>query len=133
MAVKGSENAAEALSIDVRKTIILAFSISGFVIGIAGGLLSVVIRRITPDSFGMMELTKHFIMVVLGGLGSILGSFLGAIIIVLLPEFLRRIQDVQELLFGLLIVVFVLFAPEGLYGFVVKYIPRLSREKLYPR
>ena len=130
-ATKGGENAAEALSIDTKKTVLLAFIISGFIVGISGGLFSVVMRRIAPDCFGLGELLRHFIMVVLGGLGSMTGPFLGATIIILLPEFLRSIQGVQELVFGILIVVFVLFAPEGLYGFILKVIPRISRERLY--
>jgi len=130
-ATKGGENAAEALSIDTTKMVLLAFTASGFIVGVAGGLFSIVMRRISPDCFGLGELLKHFIMAVLGGLGSITGSILGATVIILLPEFLRQVQGVQEMVFGLLIVFFVLFAPKGLYGFVLKIIPGLSREKLY--
>lgn len=130
-AVKTADNAAEALSIDSRKTVLLAFALSGFIVGIAGGLLSVVLRRITPEVFGLSDLVRQFIMVVLGGLGSISGSIIGAPIIILLPELLRGVQEYQEVIFGLLIVLFVLFAPEGLYGFILRYIPRVSREKLH--
>ena len=130
-ATKGGENAAEALSIDTKKAVLLAFTMSGFVVGVSGGLFCIVMKRITPDCFGMSELLRHFIMVVLGGLGSITGSMIGATIIILLPEFLRSIQGIQEMVFGLLIVVFVLFAPQGLYGFILKVIPGISREKLY--
>lgn len=130
-AIKGSENAAETLSININKTVLLGFTISGFIVGIAGGLLSIVLRRIVPEAFGLHDLIRQFIMVVLGGLGSISGSIIGAPIIILLPELLREIQEYEEILFGILIVVFVLFAPEGLYGFLIKYIPRGSREKLH--
>jgi branched-chain amino acid transport system permease protein len=131
LAVKEGETAAEALGINSKQTVLIGFALSGLIVGIAGGLVSIVIRRITPDSFGMLELIKHFIMVVLGGLGSITGSIIGAIIVVILPELLRSIRDYQELIYGVLIVLFVLFAPEGLYGFFVKYIPGVSREKRY--
>ena len=131
LAVKEGEAAAEALGINSKKSVLMAFALSGFIVGIAGGLMSIAIRRITPDSFGMVELIKHFIMVVLGGLGSITGSIIGATIIVILPELLRSIREYQELIYGVLIVLFVLFAPEGLYGFIVKYIPGVSREKRY--
>jgi branched-chain amino acid transport system permease protein len=131
LAVKEGEAAAEALAINSKKTVLIAFALSGLIVGIAGGLVSIAIRRITPDSFGMLELIKHFIMVVLGGLGSITGSIIGATVVVILPELLRAIRDYQELIYGVLIVIFVLFAPEGLYGFLVKYIPGVSREKLY--
>jgi branched-chain amino acid transport system permease protein len=131
IAVKNSDAAAEGLSINVRNTVLFAFALSGFIVGTAGGLLSIAIRRITPDSFGMIEVTKHFLMVVLGGLGSILGSIIGAIIISILPEFLRAIQDYQEFIYGVILIVFVLFAPEGIYGFIIKYIPGVTRERLY--
>lgn len=131
LAVKEGEAAAEALAINSKKTVLIAFALSGLIVGIAGGLVSIAIRRITPDSFGMLELIKHFIMVVLGGLGSITGSIIGATVVVILPELLRAIRDYQELIYGVLIVLFVLFAPEGLYGFLVKYIPGVSREKRY--
>ena len=131
LAVKEGEAAAEALGINSKQTVLIGFALSGLIVGIAGGLVSIVIRRITPDSFGMLELIKHFIMVVLGGLGSVTGSIIGAIIVVILPELLRSIRDYQELIYGVLIVLFVLFAPEGLYGFLVKYIPGVSREKRY--
>lgn len=130
-AVREGENAAEALSIDSKNTVLLAFTLSGFILGIAGGLLSIVIRRITPDSFGMAELTRHFIMVVFGGLGSMTGSIFGATIILLLPEFLRGIQEYQEIIYGLLIVIITLFAPRGIYGFLLRVIPRISKERLY--
>jgi len=130
-AIRDNENAAEAMGIDANRATVLAFAISGFVVGIAGGLLGIVIRRVTPDSFGLVELTKHFIMVVLGGLGSIAGSLIGAVLILLLPEVLRGIQEYQEFVFGSLIVVFVLVAPQGLYGLAVDYLPGVSREKLY--
>jgi branched-chain amino acid transport system permease protein len=130
-AVKGAENAAEALSINSKKTVLLGFTLSGFIVGIAGGLLSIVLRRIVPECFGLSDLIRQFIMVVLGGLGSITGSIIGAPIIILMPELLRGIQQYQEIVFGSLIVIFVLFAPEGLYGFILKYIPGVSREKLH--
>jgi hypothetical protein len=71
------------------------------------GLLAIAIRRITPDTFGIGEITKHFVMVVLGGLGSIVGSVIGAIMITILPEFLRGIQTYQEVIYGVTIILFV--------------------------
>ena len=133
VAVKNSDLAAEGLAIDVKHTILLAFAVSGFIVGTAGGLLAITIRRITPDTFSMGEITKHFVMVVLGGLGSIGGSIIGAITITILPEFLRGIQTYQELIYGVTIIFFVFFAPEGIYGFITKYLPGVPRERLYKR
>ena len=131
IAVKESDDAAEALSINSKRTVLLAFALSGFIVGTAGGLFSLAIRRITPDAFGMHELIRHFIMVVLGGIGSITGSFIGAIIIIVLPEFMRFILEYQEFIYGMIIVLLVLFAPQGVYGFIIRYIPGVSHEKLY--
>jgi branched-chain amino acid transport system permease protein len=131
IAVKESDDAAEALSINSKRTVLFAFSLSGFIVGMAGGLFSLVMGRITPDSFGMHELIRHFIMVVLGGLGSITGSFIGAIIIIILPEIMRFILDYQEFIYGMIIILVVLFAPQGIYGFIINYIPGVSHEKLY--
>ncbi len=131
VAVKESDAGAEALSINSKRTVLLAFALSGFIVGTAGGLFSLALRRITPDAFGMHELIKHFIMVVLGGIGSITGSVIGAIVIIILPEFMRFILDYQEFIYGMIIVLVVLFAPEGVYGFIIRYVPGVSHEKLY--
>ena len=133
VAVKNSDLAAEGLAIDVKHTILFSFAVSGFIVGTAGGLLAITIRRITPDTFSMNEITKHFVMVVLGGLGSIGGSIIGAITITILPEFLRGIQTYQELIYGVTIIFFVFFAPEGIYGFIIKYMPGAPRERLYKK
>lgn len=131
IAVKESDEAAEALSINSRRTVLIAFALSGFIIGTAGGLFSLAIRRITPDSFGMHELVLHFIMAVLGGIGSITGSIIGAIVIITLPEYMRFILEYQEFIYGMIIVLLVLFAPQGVYGFIIRYLPGVSHEKLY--
>jgi branched-chain amino acid transport system permease protein len=79
----------------------------------------------------MHELVLHFIMAVLGGIGSITGSIIGAIVIIILPEYMRFILGYQEFIYGVIIVMIVLFAPQGVYGFIIRYLPGASHEKLY--
>ena len=131
IAIRDKEEAAAAAAIDIQKYKMLAFAISGVWGGIAGGLYCVMVGRITPDEFGMLQIIFHFMVVVLGGLSNITGLVVSTIIITLLPELIRAVREWQEIAFGAVILIIILFAPEGLYGLLQKYSPVPFREKLY--
>jgi branched-chain amino acid transport system permease protein len=131
IAIRDAENAAAAVSINVNLYKLFAFAISGVLGGIAGGLFCVVIGRITPDEYGMPQILFHFLIVVLGGLGNILGLVLSTVIVTILPEIARGVRDLQEVIYGAVIIVILLFAPEGLYGLVQKLPFVHLREKLH--
>jgi branched-chain amino acid transport system permease protein len=131
IAIRDKEEAAAAASINVNQYKMLAFLICGVLGGVAGGLYCIVLGRITPDEFGMNPMLLHFLIVVLGGLGSFLGLIISSIIVTILPEALRAFAEWQEILYGGIIILIILFGPEGLYGLLQKYSPIKWREKMY--
>ena len=131
IAIRDAEDAAAAVAINVNRFKMLAFAISGLLGGIAGGLFAVVIGRITPNEFGMTQILFHFLIVVLGGLGNILGLVLSTVIVTVLPEVARAVRDLQEVIYGGVIIIIILFAPGGLYGLVQRLFPISLRERLY--
>jgi len=113
-----SEIAAQASGIDLARYKTLSFALSAFYAGIAGGLYCQLLKYLSPDPFGLFESIQYLTMIVLGGMGSIIGSVLGASLLSILPEILRDFKDYQELIFSLLLMLFILFMPRGIYGMV---------------
>lgn len=126
VAVRDSEAAAACNGINVAMTKSIALVLSAFYAGIGGGLFSLTLHYISPGSFGLAQTILHFCMVVIGGLGSLSGSIIGAILLTALPELLRRTQAFQEIAYGGLLIVFILFAPRGIVGL-------LQARRLWPR
>ena len=106
-----------------------AFAASSFYAGIAGCLNVYLLRVVTPEHFPLHESIRYLAMIIVGGLGSVLGSIFGAIFMTLVPEFLQGILaffrglnptimsylfPLQTVVFGLLIVIFLVFEPHGL-------------------
>jgi branched-chain amino acid transport system permease protein len=114
VAVRDGEVAAESLGIDLLRYKALAFGLSGFYAGIAGGLYSAMLNFVAPEGFDLFQMVLQKAMIVVGGLGSVVGSVLGAGIIIALLEALREVKGLQELVFGGLLVGFVLFLRGGL-------------------
>jgi len=130
VAIKDNESATASLGIPTARYIVLAFVWSGFVVGIAGGMFAVLIGRVVPDSFGLIELIFHFAMVMVGGFGSLAGSVLGAIVLTALPEYFRSFPGLEEMFFGVLLVVVLLFLPKGLASLFARYLP-MFRQRFY--
>lgn len=131
VAIRDKEEVAAAASINVKRYKMLAFLICGVLGGFAGGLYCVVVGRITPNEFGMTPMLLHFLIVVLGGLGSFFGLVISSIFVTVLPELLRAFMEWQEILYGGFIILIILFGPEGLNGLLQKYSPIKWREKMY--
>jgi len=131
MAIRDDEDAAAAASIDVKKYKMLAFVMLGVLGGIAGGLYTQVLGRITPDEFAWGPIFLHFIVVVLAGLGSFFGLMIATVIVTLIPELIRGFVYYQELAYGAIILTIIMVAPGGLYGLLQKYSRVGWREKLY--
>jgi branched-chain amino acid transport system permease protein len=101
----------------------MAFVIGAFFAGIAGVLYAHYITFIDPSSFTVMESITVLLMVIFGGMASIPGSILGAVILVVLPEALRFLglpssiaAQVRQMLYGALLVIFMIWRPKGLLG-----------------
>jgi branched-chain amino acid transport system permease protein len=114
VAIRDGEVAAESLGIDLLRYKALAFAMSGFYAGVAGGLYSALLNFVAPEGFDLFQMVLHKAMIVVGGLGSVTGSLLGAGLLVLLLEALRAFKGTQEIAFGALLLFFVLFLRGGL-------------------
>jgi branched-chain amino acid transport system permease protein len=118
VAVRDGAVAAESLGVDLLRTKALAFGISGFYAGVAGGLYSAMLNFVAPEGFDLFQMVLQKAMIVVGGLGSIAGSVLGAGVIIVLLEALRAVKGLQEIVFGGLLVAFVLFMRGGLISVI---------------
>jgi branched-chain amino acid transport system permease protein len=113
-AVREDEIAAAAIGINPTRQKVSAFVVGAFFGGIAGALFSLHERSITPDYFGLQKSIEVVVIVTLGGLGSISGAILAAIVLTLLPEVLRPIADYRMVIYSLLLIVMMLLRPQGL-------------------
>jgi len=114
--VKNDEIAAEAIGIKPRKYKIMAFVISAAFAGMIGCFFASYISYISPTAFVYNTSMTILTMVVLGGLSSIMGSILGATLLIIVPEILRFLNDYRMLIFGALTVFMMIFKPEGFWG-----------------
>ena len=117
-AVRESEIAAQAMGIDVKQTKLAAFGLSAFFAGVAGSMFALYSTYIHPDSLGFSTTILVLTMVVVGGLGSIGGAVGGAIVFGLISELLRQAPQYQEIFYGLILVLFMMYAPKGLFAFL---------------
>jgi branched-chain amino acid transport system permease protein len=122
-AIHDSEVAARIMGVNARLLKVQIFSISGVISALAGSLYAHTVTFISPTSFGFNVSIELLTMVIIGGLGSIYGSFLGAAILTLLPEFFRTFQDYDIIVYGLTLIVITMFMPGGL----VRGVPLLFR------
>jgi branched-chain amino acid transport system permease protein len=116
VAIRENEMAAGALGINVFRKHLLSFSLSAFFGGIAGSLFAVKQGFISPDSFTFYESVLVLCMVVLGGIGNVVGSVTGALLLIVVPEFLREFSQCRMLVFGAVMIAFMVFRPNGLLG-----------------
>jgi branched-chain amino acid transport system permease protein len=112
-AIAGSEDAAKALGIDVSHYKLAAFLIAAVYAAVAGSLLVHFVGFVSPEVFGLHMVIAGFMMLYVGGIGSIAGPVFGALIISLLPETFRAFKDYQDLAYGAALIVILIFAPKG--------------------
>jgi branched-chain amino acid transport system permease protein len=116
MAIREDEVAANLTSVNTRRLKIYAFLISAFFAGVAGGLFAHLLQFINPRSFSILKSTDMLVMVYLGGVGSLMGSLLGATIFTVLLEVLRPLGLWRWVLGPLMLVVLMIFRPRGIMG-----------------
>jgi branched-chain amino acid transport system permease protein len=116
-AVRDDEMAADAMTVDTRKTKMVAFLFGAFWAGMAGGLLAHVLRFINPAMFGIQKLAEVLAMVYFGGLNSVYGSIVGAVSISLLGEVLRPLEILKWIVIPLLLILVMIYRPTGLVAF----------------
>lgn len=116
MSIREDEIASEASGIPTTRYKVLAFTVSSFFAGIGGSLFAHYQGYIDPSKFQFMFSIEMFVIVVLGGLGSITGSIFSAIVLTVLPELLRQFAEYRLLVYSLALVVMMIFRPQGIFG-----------------
>jgi branched-chain amino acid transport system permease protein len=131
-AVRDNEMAADAMTVDTRRTKMVAFLFSAFWAGVAGGLFAHVLRYVNPATFGIQSLAEVLAMVYFGGLNSVYGSIVGAVSISLLGEALRPLEIFKWIIIPLLLILVMIYRPTGLIAFKDVDVPGLLRPKPGP-
>ncbi|GAB4264179.1 MAG: branched-chain amino acid ABC transporter permease [Deferrisomatales bacterium] len=127
LALRESPVAAEAMGLHTPAYRTLAFVVSAFYTGVAGGLFAYVVSYVSPDAFSI-ELSIDFLaMVIIGGMGSVRGSILGAALLTALNQYLAALQDFRALIFGIAVVACMIFLPSGLTGLIDLAADKLRR------
>lgn len=116
--IKRDERVAAALGLNVYLSRLSAFVVASAFLGLAGAWFVFLNTRFLPDAFGMQELLFDFLILVVGGLGSLNGAVVGAALLVIAREYLRTFPGLSEVLFGGILLAVALFLPAGLYGTV---------------
>ncbi len=139
-AVRDRDIAAEMMGIPLARYKMIAFVVSSFYAGVTGALLFAVIGRLQPEAFNLLMSIQYIAMVLIGGVATVSGSIMGAVFIIFLPRIVKwmaglwffgfisdgatggfvTIAQFEQILFGLLIVLFLIFEPLGLYGIWIR-------------
>jgi branched-chain amino acid transport system permease protein len=114
LAIRESEIAAQASGVPVAAYKALAFALSAFYTGVAGGLFAFVVGFLSPDAFDVFLSVDFVVMIIVGGLGSVPGSIIGAAVVTLLYDGLAAFQNYRPLIFGALLIACMLFMPGGM-------------------
>ncbi|MDD2463802.1 MAG: branched-chain amino acid ABC transporter permease [Desulfobulbus sp.] len=117
-ALREDDIACQAMGIDKTRTKLTAFALGAFWAGMAGVFFAAQKTYVSPKSFTFLESAIILCIVVLGGMGSIIGVIIGALILILLPEYLRAVADYRMLAFGAILVVMMIFRPQGIISTV---------------
>jgi len=116
LAIREDEMVAKLMGVNTKKTKILAFSISAFFTGIAGGLYAHLLQFINPSMFDLAKSTDILVMVYLGGAGSLVGSIVGGAAYTLLLEVFRPFAEWRMILVPVLLILLMIFRPSGIMG-----------------
>ena len=129
IAIRDQAISAEVMGVNLLKYKLMSFGISSYFVGTAGALMAYQAKIISPETFPITVAIDQLGMIIIGGMGSILGSIFGAVFITLLPELLRLVttamsasypqlvtvfSSLKELVFGILVIVFLIFEPAGM-------------------
>jgi branched-chain amino acid transport system permease protein len=123
VAMRDGEIAAQSLGIDLLTYKATAFALSSFYAGVAGALYSGLLGFVSPEAFDLFQMIIQKAMIVVGGLGSVVGAVLGASLLVYVMEVLREFKSTQEIVFGALLIAFMVFQPHGLVVFLKRWLP----------
>ena len=127
VAIRDSEVSAQSMGVHLARYKTTSFAISAAMTGVAGALYAHKLQFISPDQFGLLQSIELLLLIVVGGLGSVHGAFFGAIFLISMPQLIALSKDylpaaigtapgLQGVVFGVVLIAFVLFEPLGIYG-----------------
>lgn len=116
IAIRDNDIAAEVIGVNLTRYKLLSFAISSFYTGVQGGLYGLFIGYIEPNMFTFMEAITLFVAVIIGGLASVEGSIMGAAFVILVPQVFSAYKEMVPVVYGVTILIVLIFEPFGLYG-----------------
>lgn len=116
LSIREDEIASESVGINLTNYKLLGFTIAAMIGGLGGAVFAFKDGFLAPTSFGFVKSIEIFVIVVLGGMGSITGSILAAIVLISVPELFRELASYRMLAYSLLLMIVMLFRPQGLFG-----------------
>ena len=128
-AIHNSEIAASCLGIDVSKYKVKIFVLSAILASIAGSLYAHYITFISPETFGLMYSIKLIIMSIFGGMSTIWGALIGSGVLTIISELLNLVKDYSIIVLGLILVIMLMFLPEGIVGYFNEVLARGKRRE----
>ena len=133
IAIRESELGARGMGVNLSHYKTMAFAIGAFYAGISGGLLAGLAQFVNPDAFVFTVSILYVTMAILGGMGSLVGSAIGGLMLTVLPELLRGAADYKDFLTGFLLLILLVFLPNGIVGLFRQYRPsRVAAEAAAP-
>ena len=144
IAIRDSEVSAQSMGVNLSRYKTLSFALSAAITGLAGALYAHQIRFLSPEQFTIAMSIEFLMMIVIGGMGSLHGAVFGAIFVIGLPELISVMKDylpqavseqtgLKGTLFGVIMIIIVLFEPQGIYGRWIKIRTYFSLFPLYKR
>lgn len=128
-AIREDETAAQFMGVDAKNLKIAAFVISTFLAGIAGSLLAHLEGYLSPYSFGFTQSVGFLLMALAGGLGYKLGPIIGVLVLTFAREFIRFFNDYQLVIYGLMLIMIIVFMPRGISGFLISTFGKKKMER----
>ncbi|MBW2623376.1 MAG: branched-chain amino acid ABC transporter permease [Deltaproteobacteria bacterium] len=116
IAIRDNDIAAEIMGVNLTRYKLLAFFISSFYTGVHGALLGLFLGYLEPNMFTLMMGLELFVAIIIGGLGAVEGSIMGAAFVILVPQVLSGYKEFVPVIYGLTIIIILIFEPLGLYG-----------------
>jgi branched-chain amino acid transport system permease protein len=128
--IRDSESRMASLGYNVTLHVFLAFVVSGFFAGLAGSIYAVFNNYVSPSAVALPQSVQGLLMAIVGGIGTLVGAYVGATIIITLELFVSAFTERWQIVLGSVFIVIMLFAPEGIVGKVNQLVTRRSQAKI---
>jgi branched-chain amino acid transport system permease protein len=131
MAIRENTNAADGMGVNVHKYKIVAFTVSAFYTGLAGAIFIHLYRYMSPETAMQNQSVSFLTMLLFGGTASLAGPIIGVVIISIMMELIRPLQEYQMLFFGILLLIVIVALPGGIYGGIQDLMVSIKKRKLH--